>query len=724
MDGPGLVRFFGNHDVDWRDPKLVKKHLDAMLPGIEVLEALKLRVLDGQTPLGLLFLVHGHQGTDLSDRASWLSRAVLRTVWRKIQNWQGWLSTTPAADYDLRAKHDIAMFHWSQGQALAAPAGRRAAMIAGHTHHPVFPDHPPPQPGAAGAAELEAEIAQARARGAGADELAPLCAELERLNALGRREPYTPPEIKPPTYFNTGCCCFPDRDVTGLEIADGKVTLVRWLDDDGEARPKELAPPIPLADLFARLAATSGQQRDLDVGLVVARVGHERGAARAVVGARPAGDRHRDLVRALGQHPLDGQRALRELDLDRAQELRLPDDGADPAVEAGVVAADLVAEAEAVALVRRALGHEADALLGRADEVQGARWSLRRSGARHEGGGGEGGGGAGAQRDGEAGLHGVLLVVRLTARKVGARNAGVVGRAGDFGLSRAGDLRGPISPVRQMKERPHSVSVSSVKRFPKGETLDRIVAAGLVVLGQIELWIGHAVPGPKALTVPLILVITGSVAFRRRWPLGVGVVVLVANDVLGAVGGYGTSVAHAAAWMCSLYAIAVWTDTPRFLVGVAVLAIGNVLAYAAPGGATSVSDVGVFTWLPALAMVLVRGAVRGRQLRADALAARAELLEREHELRAHEAVAEERARIARELHDLVAHNVSVMVVQAGAERHALGARAGVDARHAGLDRASRAPGARRGAPAARNAARPRRRRGARAAAQRRPSSTR
>ena len=71
-------------------------------------------------------------------------------------------------------------------------------------------------------------------------------------------------------------------------------------------------------------------------------------------------------------------------------------------------------------------------------------------------------------------------------------------------------------------------------------------------------------------------------------------------------------------------------------------------------------------------MLIARRAIRDRQLLADAHAARADLLERERELRAHEAVAEERARIARELHDLVAHNVSVMVVQAGAERHALG----------------------------------------------------
>src|SRR6187200_1485543 len=146
------------------------------------------------------------------------------------------------------------------------------------------------------------------------------------------------------------------------------------------------------------------------------------------------------------------------------------------------------------------------------------------------------------------------------------------------------------SPVRQMKGPLRGASFSGVDRFPKGEKLDRIVAVFLVVLGQIELWVGHALPGPKGLAAPLLLVITGSVAFRRRWPLGVGVVVMISNDVLGAVGGYGTSLAHAAAWMCSLYAIAVWTDTRRFLIGVAVLALGNVAAYAAPGGATSISD--------------------------------------------------------------------------------------------------------------------------------------
>ncbi len=64
-------------------------------------------------------------------------------------------------------------------------------------------------------------------------------------------------------------------------------------------------------------------------------------------------------------------------------------------------------------------------------------------------------------------------------------------------------------------------------------------------------------------------------------------------------------------------------------------------------------------------------ALRERAEQAEAAEERAEHAERERESAARIAVAEERARIARELHDIVAHAVSVMVLQVGAVRHKL-----------------------------------------------------
>jgi signal transduction histidine kinase len=220
-----------------------------------------------------------------------------------------------------------------------------------------------------------------------------------------------------------------------------------------------------------------------------------------------------------------------------------------------------------------------------------------------------------------------------------------------------------------MKNGQATVTLVGVTRLPKEERLDRLVAAGLVVLGQVELWAGNVTHGPKGLTVPLSILVAASVALRRRHPLGVASFVFVALAVLLIVGDRETSVAMGIAWMCGAYGLAVWTETRAFVAGCAVLFVSSAVAQLRPAG--KLSDAVLFTVVPGLAMLLARRAVRDRQLRADTLAARAALLEREHELRANEAVAEERARIARELHDLVAHNVSVMVVQAGVERHSL-----------------------------------------------------
>lgn len=88
------------------------------------------------------------------------------------------------------------------------------------------------------------------------------------------------------------------------------------------------------------------------------------------------------------------------------------------------------------------------------------------------------------------------------------------------------------------------------------------------------------------------------------------------------------------------------------------------------GGAWGWAFAGACALVAALAVALIRSR---RGLKAT-LAERGWLLERERTSAARDAVTEERARLARELHDIVSHNVSVMVVQAGAARQVLARR--------------------------------------------------
>jgi signal transduction histidine kinase len=192
--------------------------------------------------------------------------------------------------------------------------------------------------------------------------------------------------------------------------------------------------------------------------------------------------------------------------------------------------------------------------------------------------------------------------------------------------------------------------------------LDYLVAAATAVGIVVESWSSPASVDRHQIAAMLLwLPIAFAVAIRRRHPLLVGLVAAVLAGVAQSV--YpSTLISGAVAWMCDMNAFTVWTGGRTFWAGLAAYAIGNgaVAPFAAnPKGA------GSFVWISTLVIALVRLVlVRDRERRAR-------LVERERELAAREAIVEERGRIARELHDAIAHNVSMIVVQAGAERRIL-----------------------------------------------------
>jgi hypothetical protein len=228
-------RFWGNHDDQWNRAAEVDKHLRPIFPGLEVLEALKLNVVSAGERVGVIFLAHGHQGTLESERFGWFSRLVVRYIWRPLQRRVNFASTTPSTDYELRQRHDAAMFAWARTH----PAN--PVLIAGHTHRPVFGTSRPPSATKRDPGGLRRELEELRSSSdPDPAKVAALRAELELVTAAARRGGPPPLPIDPPCYFNTGCCSFGDGDVTGLEIMDGQIRLVRWLNDADEAAAKVL----------------------------------------------------------------------------------------------------------------------------------------------------------------------------------------------------------------------------------------------------------------------------------------------------------------------------------------------------------------------------------------------------------------------------------------------------------------------------------------------------
>jgi signal transduction histidine kinase len=191
----------------------------------------------------------------------------------------------------------------------------------------------------------------------------------------------------------------------------------------------------------------------------------------------------------------------------------------------------------------------------------------------------------------------------------------------------------------------------------RGRWLDLLIAAALTILGQVELWSGMVIGGPRAVVAPVMAVGTMAVAFRRLAPMAV-VVVCFGSWSAAALLGVDSDSAFAPV-LASFVAVgsaAFYARRPIVAVIVAILLIWPAI----------LKEKG---WAPAdllyaAVLILLAWSV-GRAFAAGNL--RAQLAEQ----RANAAVAQERVEIARELHDIVAHSISVMTLHAGGVRRLL-----------------------------------------------------
>ncbi|MDP4093715.1 MAG: serine/threonine protein phosphatase [Bacillota bacterium] len=174
---------WGNHDICKRSAVFVKRNLfsyynsglnkfEPLFDGINLHEGLILKY--NGTPYEV-FVVHGHQGELINDYLWPLARFFVRHIWRYYQQFRYIDPISPARNIAKRDEIERNITGWVNTH--------NKMIIAGHTHHYVFP------------------------------------------------------KVGETPYFNDGCCIYSGY-ITGIEISNGEISLVKWsqkLDKSGES---------------------------------------------------------------------------------------------------------------------------------------------------------------------------------------------------------------------------------------------------------------------------------------------------------------------------------------------------------------------------------------------------------------------------------------------------------------------------------------------------------
>ena len=227
-----FTKVFGNHDLFWNNDPFAGLQLFSMYgETVKIYEAVVLQTSISNTALDF-FLTHGHQGDGQSD-SNPFSAWFVSSIWGPLQSYLNLNPNTPATIKELKTAHNRFMYEWSKQE-------KNPVLITGHTHQPVF----------ASLTHLERlykQLIHAREK---ADE--PVAQQLNK-EIRFRQEEYdyvNSNYIKmKPFYFNTGCCCYSDGDITGIEIADGMIRLIKWKKKDNVSI-REILEEMKLIDLL------------------------------------------------------------------------------------------------------------------------------------------------------------------------------------------------------------------------------------------------------------------------------------------------------------------------------------------------------------------------------------------------------------------------------------------------------------------------------------------
>lgn len=212
----------------------------------------------------------------------------------------------------------------------------------------------------------------------------------------------------------------------------------------------------------------------------------------------------------------------------------------------------------------------------------------------------------------------------------------------------------------------------AIRRIIERHWLDALIVV-LVAGGIAESWLVEDIEGTPVLLTLFALCWGLPMLARRRFPIA------APSASIAAVAAGALIWSHAIGYTASLYllvVVAVGTlganlagTRARLMAAAGVLAVVLIVVFSDPEGDWT----DLLGTVPGFGIAFLVGYIyRSNSRRTAELRERAERLERERHAEARAAVAEERSRIAREMHDVVAHSLSVMVVQAEAAEEMLG----------------------------------------------------